>query len=54
MFKFDPISLKVLWAVSVEEAVDTSIIDMSQGDISLDLGDANNDGVVDQGNVING
>lgn len=54
MFRFDPNLIKVVWSIDVEEIVSDANIDASSGDIQIDMGQADNGGLIDQGNVING
>jgi len=55
-WRFDPIGLKVIWVVSVEEVLQTSgSIDFSTGgDLLIDTGLRENGGEIDQGNRVEG
>jgi hypothetical protein len=55
MWRFDPVRVDLIFAQTVEEVVDGSLISFEDGtDLSIDMGSADNNGVIDQGNVING
>ena len=55
MWKFDPVKVDLIFAQTVEEVIDGSLISFEDGtDLSIDMGSADNSGVIDQGNVING
>ena len=55
MWKFDPVRVDLIFAQTVNEVVDGSLINFEEDtDLSIDMGSADNSGVIDQGNVING
>lgn len=50
MYRFDPISLKVVWVKTVEQMEQTGSIAFGDGDLSIDAGSRENDGsIIDQG-----
>lgn len=55
-WRFDPIGLRVIWTVSVDEVLQTSgSIDFSDGgDLAIDTGLRENGGEIDQGNRVEG
>lgn len=55
MWRFDPIRIDLIFAQTPDEVVDGSIINFEDNtDLSIDMGSADNSGIIDQGNVING
>ena len=52
-WKFDPIKLEIVWVVPISRIIEVSAsIDLTQGDLSIDTGLRENDGVIDQGSRV--
>jgi hypothetical protein len=52
-WKFDPIKLEIVWAVTVSSIIEVSAsIDMTSGDLAIDTGLRENEGVIDQGSRV--
>jgi hypothetical protein len=52
-WKFDPIKVEIVWAVTVSDIIEVSAkIDVASGDLAIDTGLRENEGVIDQGSRI--
>ena len=55
MWAFDPINEQLIFKQSTEDFVDGATINFEEGtDLSIDMGSVDNNGIIDQGFVING
>lgn len=53
MYRFDPITMRVVWVKTVEEVIQSGSIDLGDGDLSIDTGLRDNDSsTLDQGERI--
>ena len=50
MYRFDPISGKIVFVKTIEQIEQTGSIEFGSGDLSIDAGSRDNDGsIIDQG-----
>ena len=55
MWAFNPSSEDLFFAQTIEEVIDTSIIEFPlDSDLSIDMGSVDNNGIIDQGFYYNG
>jgi hypothetical protein len=52
-WKFDAVKLEIVWVVPVSRIIEVSAsIDMTAGDLAIDTGLRENEGVIDQGSRV--
>lgn len=55
MWAFDPINEQLVFKQTTEDLMDGATINFEEGtDLSIDMGSVDNNGIIDQGFVING